>query len=83
MAREADRPYFRHSISELEALFSRSRMDRHALHALDHELRCRATDRAARLRAHVSNALATLATKEDHHRPAGEGTVDAGSTAAV
>jgi hypothetical protein len=67
MNREADRPYFRHSISELEALFTNSQTERQVLHALDRELSHRATDRAARLRADVSNALATCASTEDGH----------------
>lgn len=64
MAGGADRPYFKSSISELEALFNKAQSDLEALQVLDHELRYRATDRAARLRTRVTDALAALSVRQ-------------------
>jgi hypothetical protein len=80
MGREAGRPYFRRSLSELEALFTNSQTERHVLQALDRELSHRATDRAARLRVEVSNALATCGSNEDANGVVNAGAQRSGTT---
>ena len=58
MAADPRRPYFRHSISQFEALFERAMGGEKALHALRHELSFRSNARAEKLGARVAKALA-------------------------
>ncbi len=64
MALAGDRPYFRHSIEQLEELFETSQQDSAVLAALAHELEKRSTERASKLRSRVVKAKDTLATKQ-------------------
>lgn len=57
MSREKDRPYFKHTIVQLETLFEALQHDRAALDLLDHELSFRTTDKAAKLRARIASAM--------------------------
>src|SRR6266481_5423027 len=57
---EADRPYLKNSIVQLEALLDQAQSSIESLHALDHELSHRGTARAAKLRSRVADLLATL-----------------------
>lgn len=51
------RPYLKHSVAQLEALFEQGRQDQKLLSALERELRFRSTERATRLRRQVAAAL--------------------------
>lgn len=53
------RPYFKHSVLQLEAMFDQL-PDEQVLRALDRELGYRETNRAAALRAKVSDALSSM-----------------------
>ena len=64
MASKGDRPYLRHSITQLEELFESTRSDSVVLANLVHELENRSTERAARLRFRVVEAADTVAGKQ-------------------
>ena len=64
MSGRAERPYFKHSISQLEGLFEQIRSDQRILHILNHELSFRTTDRAAKLRVRVADAAAAVSIKQ-------------------
>lgn len=64
MTRTMERPYFQHSISQLEALFEQSQSDPRVLAVLAHELQFRTMPRAAKLRAKVSEVLAITSIKQ-------------------
>lgn len=57
MSREKDRPYFKHTIVQLETLFETLQHDQAALDLLDHELSFRTTDKAAKLRTRIAGAM--------------------------
>jgi hypothetical protein len=59
----SDRPYFKSSIAELEALFKRAGYDLKILQALDRELGFRSSDRAQKLRPLVKARLTAPAAK--------------------
>lgn len=73
MAGRAARPYFKHSITELEALFDQAQSDIKTLQILGHELGYRDTNRAARLRTRVTDSLAALTVDLPHAAPGGSG----------
>src|SRR4051794_29139017 len=54
----SERPYLSKSIDELEAIFAAHPQELRILSQLDHELTFRKTNRAGRLRASVTEALA-------------------------
>lgn len=83
MAGGVERPYFKHSIAQLEGLFEQSQSDPHVLGILAHELEFRATDRAARLRARVTEVVAFVSIKRVNAAGAGEATSSADHTASV
>lgn len=57
------RPYFKSSISQLEALLERSQTDIRVLQALNLELSHRKTNRAVKLRSRVANLLEAFSDK--------------------
>jgi hypothetical protein len=59
MSDRPTRPYFDYSIIQLEAVFDQA-SDEHVLKALEHELNCRETNRAADLRLKVADSLSAL-----------------------
>jgi AAA domain len=59
MSDRQSRPYLRHSIAQLEAVFAQHPSEQ-VLTALDHELNCRETSRAANLRTKVTDALSSM-----------------------
>src|SRR5208337_4219393 len=59
-----DRPYFKLSIAQLEALFDQAQADLIALRALEYELGYRTTDRATKLRSRVAGLVATLSIRQ-------------------
>lgn len=63
MAGGEGRPYFKHSISQLESVFEQGQSDPRILGILAHELEFRATDRAVRLRARVAELMAAVSIK--------------------
>ncbi|KJC49215.1 DEAD/DEAH box helicase [Bradyrhizobium sp. LTSP857] len=83
MAGGVDRPYFKHSISQLESLFEQSHSDSHVLGVLAHELEFRTTPRAGQLRARVAEALAILSIKRANATGLGGATSPADSTASA
>uniref|UniRef100_I2Q4G1 DNA2/NAM7 helicase-like C-terminal domain-containing protein n=1 Tax=Desulfovibrio sp. U5L TaxID=596152 RepID=I2Q4G1_9BACT len=60
MPDEPGRPYFKYSIVQLEEEYSQGKSDSPTLHTIDHELNYRSTDRAARLKRKVREALNLL-----------------------
>lgn len=63
MSKVKGRPYISHSIDQLEELFDDGRSDMRVLEQLAHELDSRKTNRAAKLRASVTDALTTQSSK--------------------
>lgn len=57
MVASVSRPYFKYSLADLEALFTASGADPRTLERIRRELQHRDTDRAARLRKKVADAL--------------------------
>jgi hypothetical protein len=64
MPGRVDRPYFKSSISQLEALSDQAQSNLVTLRALDHELGYRTTDRATKLKARVADRIATLSVRQ-------------------
>jgi hypothetical protein len=60
MPGEAERPHFKRSILQLEALFDQARTSIETLQVLDHELSYRTTARAGKLRSNVSDLIEAL-----------------------
>jgi hypothetical protein len=60
MNRQADRPYFKHSIAELESLFAQSKGNPDALSEIHNELKHRETQRAKRLYDKLLDAMGAL-----------------------
>lgn len=83
MAGGVERPYFKHSIAQLEDLFEQSQSDPHVLGILAHELEFRATDRAARLRARVTEVVTFVSIKRANAVGAGATAPSADHTASV
>ena len=84
MAETEERPYFEYSISQLEELFELVKSDSIPLKALDFELSFRTTNRAAKLRSRVAEALAAISIKRGRAAGADGDTSSAGhSTSAV
>ena len=57
MSDKPSRSYFKYSIIQLEEEYVQGKSDSHTLHAIDHELNYRSTDRAAQLKRKVREAL--------------------------
>lgn len=84
MPGEVDRPHFKSSILELEALFDQGQTHVDTLRALEHELNYRTTARATKLRSRVTDLIAVLSVRQMKTAfGGGTGNSQATSTAAV
>ncbi|HET7061412.1 MAG TPA: hypothetical protein VFI43_04465, partial [Nitrosospira sp.] len=83
MSEARKRPYFKHSIVQLEKLFDAGQSDTHILNLLAHELEFRTTDRAVKLRVTVAEVLATASIKRANVARASGATSPAGHATSV